>query len=90
MVVRQGMTLVGAGLAIGLPAAFATTRLLTSLLFDVTAHDAEFSGDRGVRFAADPEVWKRNACLVAGRELTRREWRDVLPGRQYRTVCSDD
>jgi putative ABC transport system permease protein len=40
MVVREGMTLVAAGLVIGLPAAFATTRLLSSVLFDVTAHDA--------------------------------------------------
>jgi predicted permease len=39
MVVRQGMTLVLCGLAIGLPAAFAATRVLRSLLFDVTAHD---------------------------------------------------
>jgi WD40 repeat protein/class 3 adenylate cyclase len=43
---------------------------------------------RGVRLHTDPEVWKRHACLVAGRELTQREWRDALPGRQYRTVCS--
>jgi predicted permease len=39
MVIRQGMTLVAAGLAIGLPIAFAATRLLTSLLFETTAHD---------------------------------------------------
>jgi len=39
MVVRQGMTLVLGGLAIGLPAAYASTRVLRSLLFDVTAHD---------------------------------------------------
>ncbi|HZC13294.1 MAG TPA: WD40 repeat domain-containing protein, partial [Thermoleophilaceae bacterium] len=45
---------------------------------------------RAVRLGTDPERWKRHACLVAGRELTRREWRDALPGRQYRTVCSDD
>ena len=43
--------------------------------------------DRGVRFATDPEVWKRHACVVAGRELTRREWSDALAGRQYRPVC---
>jgi predicted permease len=40
MVIRQGMTLVVCGLAIGLPVALAATRLLRSLLFDVTAHDA--------------------------------------------------
>jgi WD40 repeat protein/class 3 adenylate cyclase len=45
---------------------------------------------RGVRLAIDPEAWKRHACLVAGRELTQREWRDALAGRRYRAVCSVD
>ncbi len=45
---------------------------------------------RGLRLAINPEVWKRHACLVAGRELTAREWEDALPGRPYRAVCSDD
>jgi predicted permease len=39
MVTRQGMTLVALGLAIGLPAAFAATRLLRSLLFETAPHD---------------------------------------------------
>ena len=42
---------------------------------------------RGLRLAIDPEEWKRHACVVAGRELTRREWRDALAGRPYRAVC---
>jgi predicted permease len=40
MVIRQGMALVAAGLAIGLPCAFAATRLLRTLLFETTPHDA--------------------------------------------------
>jgi ABC-type antimicrobial peptide transport system permease subunit len=45
MVIRQGMALVAAGLAIGLPLALAATRLLTSLLFETTPHDvAAFAG----------------------------------------------
>jgi putative ABC transport system permease protein len=39
MVVRQGMLLALAGLAIGLPAAFAVSRLLRSLLFETAPHD---------------------------------------------------
>ena len=48
------------------------------------------TGLRGVRLVMPPEAWKRHACLVAGRELSRREWRDALPERPYRAVCSDD
>ena len=39
MVLRHGMTLAGAGLAIGLAAALLVTRLMTTLLFDVGASD---------------------------------------------------
>ncbi len=48
------------------------------------------TGLGGMRLAIDPGVWKRHACMVAGRDLTQREWKDALPGRRYRTVCSDD
>ena len=40
MVTRQGMTLVAAGLAIGLPMAFAAARLLRALLFETAPYDA--------------------------------------------------
>jgi class 3 adenylate cyclase/WD40 repeat protein/tRNA A-37 threonylcarbamoyl transferase component Bud32 len=30
---------------------------------------------------------QRFACRVAGRDLTREEWRDLIPGRPYRRVC---
>jgi WD40 repeat protein len=46
------------------------------------------TGLRGIRLAIDPDVWKRQACMIAGRELTPREWKDALPGRAYRAVCS--
>jgi WD40 repeat protein/class 3 adenylate cyclase len=76
---------------IGAPLTIATDTFVSAAFSPDGSHLFALStGDRGVRFAAAPEVWKRHACLVAGRELTRREWRDALPGRQYRTVCSDD
>jgi putative ABC transport system permease protein len=39
LMVRQGMSLVVIGVVLGLAGAFATTRLMSSLLFDVTAKD---------------------------------------------------
>lgn len=40
-----------------------------------------------VRWDVRPETWKRHACLVGGRDLTRTEWREILPDRKYRRVC---
>jgi DNA-binding SARP family transcriptional activator len=37
-----------------------------------------------------PEAWKRHACLVAGRDLTPREWEQALPEQPYQAVCSGD
>ena len=33
------------------------------------------------------ESWNRHACDVAGRRLTRSEWEDALPGRDYAPAC---
>ena len=48
---------------------------------------AASSNRRAVRWDIAPKAWKRHACRVAGRELTRHEWTDALPDRPYRTVC---
>ena len=45
-----------------------------------------YSGD-AVKWPMDPRTWERFACRVAGRDLTRAEWSDVLPDREYRRVC---
>jgi putative ABC transport system permease protein len=39
LIVRQGMTLVGAGIAVGVAAAWALTRLMATMLFEVRATD---------------------------------------------------
>jgi len=35
----------------------------------------------------NPASWRRRACAVAGRALTRAEWDQFLPGRPYQDVC---
>jgi WD40 repeat protein/DNA-binding SARP family transcriptional activator len=35
----------------------------------------------------DPESWKRRACSVAGRNLSRDEWRDFVGDRPYHATC---
>ena len=34
-----------------------------------------------------PSRWLRQGCDVAGRTLTRAEWQDALPGRDYAPAC---
>jgi DNA-binding SARP family transcriptional activator/WD40 repeat protein len=38
-------------------------------------------------FDLDPAYWQTLACHLAGRNLTRAEWDQYLPGRPYQTTC---
>jgi hypothetical protein len=42
---------------------------------------------RAYRWDLRPSSLARHACSVAGRRLTRTEWADVLPGRDYAPAC---
>ena len=46
------------------------------------------SAGRAYRWDVRPSSWERHACAVAGRPLTRTEWKDALPGRGYAPACS--
>ena len=46
------------------------------------------TGMEGMRLALTPRLWPDLACQIAGRELTEREWEEVLPERPYRKVCA--
>ena len=39
------------------------------------------------RWEVSPDAWSRQACRVAGRELTRSEWEQLVPDQDYRAVC---
>ena len=57
------------------------------------SHDGAYlyaapTGTRGVRLALSHDAWKRLACTIAGRTLTRQEWHEAVPARPYRAVCA--
>jgi WD40 repeat protein len=41
----------------------------------------------GAIWDIDPESWKRRACALANRTLTREEWEEFVPGRSYEPAC---
>jgi WD40 repeat protein/tRNA A-37 threonylcarbamoyl transferase component Bud32 len=43
---------------------------------------------QGAVWDVDPESWKRRACELANRMLTREEWEEFLPGRPYEPACA--
>jgi WD40 repeat protein/DNA-binding SARP family transcriptional activator len=43
---------------------------------------------RAYRWDVRPSSWLRHACDVAGRPLTRSEWHDALPDRDYAPACA--
>jgi WD40 repeat protein len=40
-----------------------------------------------VEWPTDVRNWERFACDAAGRDLTRAEWHDLVPNRDYRPAC---
>jgi putative ABC transport system permease protein len=67
LVVRQGMTLTAFGLLVGLIAALASTRLMTSLLFETAPSDPLTLSGVAAFLAAVALV----ACLIPARRATR-------------------
>jgi hypothetical protein len=57
--------------------------------FDATGRTlaAAFKNGTVLLWDVDPASWRTRACAVAGRELTRQEWHQFLPGRPYRATC---
>jgi WD40 repeat protein len=43
---------------------------------------------RAYRWDVRPSSWARHACAIAGRTLTRAEWKDALPDRDYAPACT--
>jgi WD40 repeat protein len=46
-----------------------------------------YDSGQGYSWYVRPSSWARHACAVAGRPLTRAEWEEALPGRQYDPAC---
>jgi len=45
---------------------------------------------RGMLWDVDPAVWRRRACAIVGRNLSREEWKLYLPPETpYRATCSE-
>jgi WD40 repeat protein len=54
---------------------------------DGAALIASYDNGRAYRWDLRPESLARRACRVAGRRLTRAEWTESLPGRDYDPAC---
>jgi hypothetical protein len=48
---------------------------------------AGYDTGRAIRWDIRPASLIRRACRLAGRTLTREEWAEFLPGRDYDPAC---
>ena len=74
----------------GLPAAVGSVGSQSFMVPDPT-EDLVILGDQDwvMSYPMTPSAWLRAACAIAGRDLTRVEWDQYLPGREYRPTCTD-
>jgi WD40 repeat protein len=74
----------------GLPAGVGNQQAATFMVPDPSDDLVILSDQEWVMsYPMTPSAWLRTACGIAGRDLTRAEWDRYLPGRPYRSTCSD-
>jgi hypothetical protein len=39
--------------------------------------------------SSDYDAWRARLCRIAGRNLTRDEWTEFLPGQRYHVTCPE-
>jgi len=76
--------------AIGAPLTGLPGHTVTGLLTpDGNALIAGYDTGQAYHWDMRPASLVRQACLIAGRTLTRAEWDEFLPGRDYKPACTD-
>ena len=40
-----------------------------------------------IRWEVDPATWRRQACVVAGGDLTPEQWERIVPEQDYGSAC---
>ncbi len=79
---------VATGTQIGPPLTAGDRRTMIDLSADGRQLLEVHGNGQGALWDIDPESWKRRACDLANRTLTREEWGEFLPGRPYEPACA--
>jgi WD40 repeat protein len=77
----------GSGRAIGGVLPSASGALTGAAFIDDGRRMVVLHDSGGYAWDLSPAAWARHACSVAGRTLTRAEWKSALPGRRYAPAC---
>jgi class 3 adenylate cyclase/WD40 repeat protein/tRNA A-37 threonylcarbamoyl transferase component Bud32 len=64
-----------------------STNLIPAVLFEPNGRLFITELGAVTEWPLDVRSWERFACRVANRDITREEWKDLLPSRPYRGVC---
>ena len=79
---------VASGTQIGPPLSAGDRRTMIDLSADGRQMLEVHGNGQGAVWDVDPESWKRRACDLANRTLTREEWDEFLHGRPYEPACA--
>ena len=79
---------VASGTQIGPPLTAGDRRTMIDLSADGRQMLEVHGNGQGAVWDVDPGSWKRRACDLANRTLTREEWEEFLPGRPYEPACA--